>query len=37
MSKLGMTYEKTFDDVGETVVLYRLMLDRERPPGPAAQ
>jgi RimJ/RimL family protein N-acetyltransferase len=37
MSKLGMTYEKTFDDDGETVVLYRLMLDRERRPDPAAQ
>jgi RimJ/RimL family protein N-acetyltransferase len=37
MSKLGMTYEKTFDDDGETQVLYRLMLDRERPPGTLAQ
>jgi hypothetical protein len=29
--------EKTFDDDGETQVLYRLMLDRERPPGTVAQ
>jgi RimJ/RimL family protein N-acetyltransferase len=36
MSKLGMTYEKTFDDDGETQVLYRLMLDRERRPGTVA-
>jgi hypothetical protein len=28
MSKLGMTYEKTLDDDGETQVLRRLMLDR---------
>ncbi len=28
MGKLGMTYEKAFDDDGETQVLYRLMLDR---------
>jgi RimJ/RimL family protein N-acetyltransferase len=26
MTKLGMTYEKTFDDEGETDVLYRLKL-----------
>lgn len=29
MSKLGMTYEKSFDDAGETQVLYRLQLDRD--------
>lgn len=28
MSKLGMTYEKSFDDKGEREVLYRLMLER---------
>ena len=28
MEKLGMTYEKAFDDEGETQVLYRLMLNR---------
>ena len=28
MGELGMTYEKAFDDDGETHVLYRLMLDR---------
>ena len=28
MAKLGMTYEKTFEDDGETDVLYRLALDR---------
>ncbi len=28
MSKLGMTYEKSFDDDGEPHVLYRLMLSR---------
>ena len=29
MSKLGMTYEKSFDDDGEAHVLYRLQLDRD--------
>jgi RimJ/RimL family protein N-acetyltransferase len=29
MSKLGMSYEKSFDDDGETQVLYRLQLDRD--------
>ena len=28
MEKLGMTYEKSFDDEGETQVLYRLALNR---------
>ncbi len=28
MSKLGLSYEKAFDDDGETQVLYRLALDR---------
>ena len=28
MAKLGMTYEKAFDDAGETQVLYRLTLNR---------
>lgn len=28
MAKLGMTYEKSFDEDGETQVLYRLLLDR---------
>jgi RimJ/RimL family protein N-acetyltransferase len=28
MAKLGMSYEKSFEDDGETQVLYRLMLDR---------
>lgn len=29
MSKLGMTYEKSFDDDGEAHVLYRLQLERD--------
>jgi RimJ/RimL family protein N-acetyltransferase len=37
MSKLGMTYEKTFDDDGEAHVLYRLGLERGRPPGAVAE
>jgi hypothetical protein len=28
MARLGMSYEKSFDDDGEAQVLYRLMLDR---------
>jgi hypothetical protein len=32
-----MTYEKAFDEDRERQVLYRLLLDPERPPGTAAQ
>jgi RimJ/RimL family protein N-acetyltransferase len=30
MSRLGMSYEKSFDEDGETEVLYRLALDRDQ-------
>jgi RimJ/RimL family protein N-acetyltransferase len=33
MEKLGMSYEKAFDDDGEPHVLYRLMLDRAASAG----
>jgi RimJ/RimL family protein N-acetyltransferase len=36
MAKLGMTYEKTFEDDDETDVLYRLMLDRDERGGGGA-